>query len=207
MKSVFSKFSLLVLFSCLLTSNVSFHNEEFVKPVKQVLNAKKDDNNLVIYNCSDYIDESLIEEFESEYNCKVHYYTYDTNETMYNQFTLQPEGTYDLICTSDYMIQKMVREGLVEPLDIATEVPNYDEYAATEVRNKLKSMMADVDQDGVKEASLDNYTAGYMWGTLGIIYDANCSETIREDVKSWDVFWDSNYKNLLTKRRPSNKII
>ena len=47
MKSVFSKFSLLVLFSCLLTSNVSFHNEEFVKPVKQVLNAKKDDNNLV----------------------------------------------------------------------------------------------------------------------------------------------------------------
>lgn len=198
MKSVFSKFSLLVLFSCLLTSNVSFHNEEFVKPVKQVLNAKKDDNNLVIYNCSDYIDESLIKEFESEYNCKVHYYTYDTNETMYNQFTLQPEGTYDLICTSDYMIQKMVKEGLVEPLDIVTEVPNYNEYAATQVRNKLKSMMADVDHDGVKEASLDNYAAGYMWGTLGIIYDANCSETIREDVKSWDVFWNSDYKNLIS---------
>lgn len=160
--------------------------------------ASRRENQLVIYNCQDYIDEELIEEFKKEYNCSVSYQTYDTNETMYNQFTLQPEGTYDLICTSDYMIQKMVREGLVQPFSIEEFCPEYDTYASKEVRNKLASMMVDVDKDGVKEASLDEYAAGYMWGTLGIIYDPYCSDTIQEDVKSWNVFWDETYKNTIS---------
>lgn len=126
---------------------------------------------MTIYNSSDYIDDSLIDEFEERYNCRVNYYTFDTNETMYNQFTLQPEGTYDLICTSDYMIQRMVREGLLQSFDIAEDCPVYDQYASQEVRGKLKGMLADTDGDGVKDTSLDAYAAGYMWGTLGIIYD------------------------------------
>lgn len=160
--------------------------------------ASKRENHLVIYNCQDYIDEELIEEFKKEYNCTVSYQTYDTNETMYNQFTLQPEGTYDLICTSDYMIQKMVREGLVQPFSISELCPNYDTYASKEVRSKLASMMVDIDGDGEKETSLDQYSAGYMWGTLGVIYDPNCSDTINEDVKSWNVFWDETYKNTIS---------
>jgi spermidine/putrescine transport system substrate-binding protein len=48
------------------------------------------------------------------------------------------------------------------------------------------------------QVSLDNYAAGYMWGTLGIIYDPYCSDTIQEDVKSWDVFWDSKYRDLIS---------
>lgn len=160
--------------------------------------ASKRENHLVIYNCQDYIDEELIEEFKKEYNCTVSYQTYDTNETMYNQFTLQPEGTYDLICTSDYMIQKMVREGLVQPFSISELCPNYDTYASKEVRSKLASMMVDIDGDGEKETSLDEYSAGYMWGTLGVIYDPYCSDTINEDVKSWNVFWDETYKNTIS---------
>ena len=50
-----------------------------------------------------------LQSFEEEYDCNVEYYTYDTNETMYNQFTLQPEGTYDLICASEYMLQRTWR--------------------------------------------------------------------------------------------------
>ncbi len=160
--------------------------------------ASKRENHLVIYNCQDYIDEELIEEFKKEYNCTVSYQTYDTNETMYNQFTLQPEGTYDLICTSDYMIQKMVREGLVQPFSISELCSNYDTYASKEVRSKLASMMVDIDGDGEKETSLDKYSAGYMWGTLGVIYDPYCSDTINEDVKSWNVFWDETYKNTIS---------
>ncbi len=160
--------------------------------------ASKRENHLVIYNCQDYIDEELIEEFKKEYNCTVSYQTYDTNETMYNQFTLQPEGTYDLICTSDYMIQKMVREGLVQPFSISELCPNYDTYASKEVRSKLASMMVDIDGDGEKETSLDEYSAGYMWGTLGVVYDPNCSDTINEDVKSWNVFWNEAYKNTIS---------
>ena len=158
---------------------------------------------LTIYNCEDYIaqgDEALIDvisEFEKKYQCKVNYYTYDTNETMYNQFSLQKEGTYDLICASEYMIQKMVKEGLVQKMhDYSETIPNYEKYASKELRNKLKNMT--VITDGDIEVNLDQYAVGYMWGTLGIIYDPYCSDTITEDVKSWDIFWDEDYNNLIS---------
>lgn len=187
---------------CLLFANSLSYKKEVNKDVyKDKLQEVKKDfkgESLTIYNCQDYIDEELISEFEETYNCHVNYYTYDTNETMYNQFTLQPEGTYDLICTSDYMIQRMVREQLVIPFDIEKECPLYDEYSSKPIRRKLKDMYADTNGDGVKDASLDDYAAGYMWGTLGIIYDPYCSPTIQEDVKSWNIFWDENYKNLIS---------
>lgn len=197
MNSYFKRFLLIPISICLLGANLSFNYEDNMCNTHFAKSLKKE-NELVIYNCADYIDETLIEEFEEEFNCEVHYYTYDTNETMYNQFTLQPKGTYDLICTSDYMIQKMVREGLVEPINISQEIPEYDKYASKEVRGKLASMYADVDGDGIKEASLDNYSVGYMWGTLGIVYDPICSDTIEDDVKSWDIFWNTKYKNLIS---------
>ena len=169
-------------------------------PIQKRILKEKDysSQELTIYNCADYIDEELITSFEEEYNCKVNYYTYDTNETMYNQFTLQPEGYYDLICASDYMIQRMVREGLVEPLNIKEECPVYDQYASPVARKKLSSMKVDLNSDGIKETSLDNYAVGYMWGTLGVIYDPYCSDTIQEDVKSWDIFWDKDYTDLIS---------
>ena len=192
-----------LLLSSLLISSLSYgvnnDNDTLRVPEKRQLNEQNyRGQTLTIYNSADYIDEELITLFEEETGAKVNYYTFDTNETMYNQFTLQPEGTYDLICTSDYMVQRMVREGLVEPINLQEECPIYDEYASPMVRNKLASMYADTDNDGIKDTSLDSYCAGYMWGTLGIIYDPYCSDTIREDVKSWDVFWDDKYENLIS---------
>lgn len=157
---------------------------------------------LTIYNCEDYISngeddsEDLIADFEEMYGCKVNYYTYDVNETMYNQFKLQQEGTYDLICTSDYMIQKMIKEGLVNKMEnISENVPNYDQFASTQVRNKLKQMKVTVDGE---ESNLDEYAVGYMWGTLGLTYDPSYTDTIREDIKSWDILWDEEYANIST---------
>ncbi|MDD7736406.1 MAG: extracellular solute-binding protein [Bacillales bacterium] len=188
---------LCMLFSYSISFNQS--SDKSVNKTKlQEVNKDFKGESLTIYNCQDYIDEELISEFEEAYNCHVNYYTYDTNETMYNQFTLQPEGTYDLICTSDYMIQRMVREQLVIPLNIKEDCPLYDEYASKPIRGKLQDMYADTNGDGIKDTSLDEYAAGYMWGTLGIIYDPNCSPTIQEDVRSWNVFWDENYKSLIS---------
>ena len=157
---------------------------------------------LTIYNVEDYISQGndgyvdIIGNFEKEYGVKVNYYTYDTNETMYNQFTLQKEGTYDLICTSDYMIQKLIKEELVEPMDDFKEyIPNYEKYAASTLRQKLKEM--EVPYKG-KTVNLDEFAVGYMWGTLGIIYDPTYTDTIREDVKSWDVFWDTDYEHVIS---------
>ena len=197
------KHTLLLLtsvFVCSLSYGIKSENHlPSVIPEKKALNdLNYEGRTLTIYNSSDYIDEDLIADFEEQTGAKVNYYTFDTNETMYNQFTLQPEGTYDLVCTSDYMIQRMVREGLVEPIDLEKECPIYDQYASPTVRGKLKAMYADTDQDGIKDTSLDEYSAGYMWGTLGIIYDPYCSDTIQEDVKSWNVFWDEQYQNLIS---------
>jgi spermidine/putrescine transport system substrate-binding protein len=157
---------------------------------------------LTIYNSEDYISSGddgsrdLIGEFEKKYGCKVNYYTFDTNETMYNQFTLQKEGTYDLINASEYMIQKLIKEELVQPMDdYATYIPNYEKYCSKELRSKLQNMK--VTYQGT-EVNLDQFAVGYMWGTLGIIYDPTCSDTIQEDVKSWDVFWNEKYKDLIS---------
>ena len=195
-----------ILFSIFLSSfllmnfkiNYTSTEEKNVTIPVRKLSKNFNGQELTIYNCADYIDEELIENFQDEYNCKINYYTYDTNETMYNQLTLQPEGTYDLVCTSEYMIQRMIREGLVDPIDIKNSCPTYDQYASKVAREKLGSLYVDTNNDGIKDTSLDNYVVGYMWGTLGIIYDPYCSDTIREDVKSWDIFWDEKYNDLIS---------
>lgn len=161
-----------------------------------------DGQTLTIYNVEDYISNGeddyvdIIADFEDLYGVKVNYYTYDTNETMYNQFKLN-NGLYDLICTSDYMIQKLVKEDLVEEMDdYAVKIPNYNRYASKALRQKLKDMV--VTKSTGEEVSLDNYAVGYMWGTLGIIYDPSYTDTFREDVKSWDVFWNPTYKDVIS---------
>lgn len=159
---------------------------------------------LTIFNVEDYIsngdDESvdLIAKFEEEYDCTVNYYTYDTNETMYNQFTLQKEGTYDLICTSDYMIQRMIKEGLVEKFeDVENKIPNYYNYASKVLTDKLKTMEIK-DKDGNNQI-LNDYAVGYMWGTLGLIYDSEYNDgKIVEDIQSWDILYNPEYNNTIS---------
>lgn len=192
--------SLLLLSMMLVNTDTSTPYIEKQTPIKEVKKQNSDfaDQELNVYICADYINDELVEAFQAEYDCIVNIYTYDTNETMYNQFTLQPEGTYDLICTSDYMIQRMIRENLVQKINISEDLPIYNKYCAPSIREKIKGLLADTDNNGVKDTSLDEYAAGYMWGTLGIVYDPYCSDTIREDVKSWDIFWDETYKDLIS---------
>ena len=192
--------SLLLLSMMLVNTDTSTPYIEKQTPIKEIKKQNSDfaDQELNVYICADYINDELVEAFQEEYDCIVNIYTYDTNETMYNQFTLQPEGTYDLICTSDYMIQRMIRENLVQKINISEDLPIYNKYCAPSIREKIKGLLADTDNDGVKDTSLDEYSAGYMWGTLGIVYDPYCSDTIQEDVKSWDIFWDETYKDLIS---------
>ena len=68
---------------------------------------------LNFFNVGDYIDEALIRKFEKETGIKVNYSTYDTNEIMYQKVKTNP-GTYDLVVPSDYMIEKMIEEDLLE---------------------------------------------------------------------------------------------
>ena len=83
----------LIITSSSLASSLSVSNE--INYQKRYVNDQFQGQTLTVYNSSDYIDEELISAFEEEYGVKVNYYTFDTNETMYNQLTLQKEGTYD----------------------------------------------------------------------------------------------------------------
>lgn len=154
---------------------------------------------LTIYNCEDYISSSFDEEegyidlitlFEYVYDVKVNYYTFDTVETMYNQMTLQNEGYYDLVCPSEYMIQRLINEDLIEKID-KEKLSTYYKYGATNIINRFNNMEAtSLDENGNKK-KLGDYAAGYMWGTLGIIYDPEYIS--QEDTASWDVYWDNQY--------------
>ena len=128
------------------------------------------------YNCGDYIDEDLLSKFQDETGIKVEYSTYDTNEIMYQKLKSSP-GSYDLVIPSDYMIEKMAKENMIEELDF-NNIPNY-KYI----------------DDSYKNLSYDpnnKCSVPYMWGTIGIIYNP---DLVTEPVKSWDILWNEKYNN------------
>ena len=127
------------------------------------------------------------------------YDAYDTNETMLS--SLQTGRTsYDLICASDYTCQKMMGQGMLQKIDIAKEVPNYDAYASDYIKSVLGSIETEVDG---KVESFGEYAVDYMWGTLGILYNpekvASDKGMEEDEVKyamhSYDALWDSRFQN------------
>ena len=195
---------------------------------------------LHILNVEDYIaeDEEDEETHEKSYGvetlfeayCKdvlgkdvnVVYETTDTPETML--MLLQTGKYYDLICPSDYMIQRMGREGLIEPLDLSLvstekefeykdedevvfefstgDVDNYTNYSSRKVREYLDNCFLDQKCYEGKDAEYiasHPLAIGYMWGTLGILFNPTYGtfeeEDTISDMQSWDAFWNETYKN------------
>ena len=168
---------------------------------------------LNVYNWEDYIDEgdeeegipSLIEEFENKMleeegrRVSVVYSTFDTNETMLSELQTG-KSSYDLICPSDYVIQKMIAEDLIQPYDDGS-TPNYDKYVSPFVADKIDN----IEVNGEK-GIVSRYARGYMWGTLGLLYNPTFSgleakgiteDEMQEDMKDWLSLWDDKYSNLL----------
>ena len=145
---------------------------------------------LRVYNCYDYIDEQLIEDFEDYYQektgkkIKVEYSCYDTPEDLYNQLKIN-SGAYDLVCPSDYMIEKMARENMLQQISMPQEsnyVKNLSPY--------IKSVFESISWGNNNEYNLSQYAIGYMWGTLGLVYNAN--KVSDNDMKSWSALWNTN---------------
>lgn len=135
-----------------------------------------DDNVIYFYNCGDYIDEDLLTKFTEETGIKVDYSTYDTNEIMYQKVKSTP-GTYDLVVPSDYMIEKMIKEDMLEKLDF-NNIPNY-KY----IDEEFKNLAYDPENE---------YSVPYMWGTIGLIYNP---DVVTDPVDSWDILWNTKYAN------------
>lgn len=128
-----------------------------------------------VFNVGDYINPDLISKFEEQTGIKVIYDTYDTNEIMYQKVKNSP-GTYDLVFPSDYMIEKMIKEDMAEKIDF-NNIPNY-----VNIGDDYKNLSYD---------PTNEYSVPYMWGTIGIIYDA---DKVSEEIDSWDALWDPKYK-------------
>lgn len=136
--------------------------------------SKSNSKTITVFNYGDYIDEDLIDKFEEETGYTVNYSTYDTNETMYSKLK-SGANKYDLVFPSDYMVEKMISEGMAEKINF-DNIPNY-KYIDEDFKN--------LDYDPTNE-----YSIPYMWGTIGIIYNP---EIVKEPVTSWDILWDEKY--------------
>lgn len=130
---------------------------------------------LNVFNWGDYIDPQILKDFESEYDIKIVYEEFDTNEDMYVKIA-NNSGKYDVAIPSDYMIRRMIKEGMLIPIDMA-KITN---YAGIEERHK--NMLFDPDNE---------YSVPYMWGTVGILYN---TAMVGEEVDSWDILWDYKYE-------------
>ena len=166
-------------------------------------------------NCEDYIDEELLTEFEDmvyerdHKNVQVIYETYDTNETMYNTLKTGKQ-TYDLICCSDYMIQRLAREGMITSFHDAINndmmpyyMDNVSPFLATYDGSKNGRLdTINVDLPSGETDTLNYYAVGYMWGTLGVVYNP---ALILE--KNGDLFNQNDEFKGLSKEEQEAKII
>ncbi len=160
---------ILVVTIVLCVAGVGFWQKNIVGEKEQVVN---------VYNWGEYMDPEVIKQFEKETGIRVVYDEFETNEAMYPKVA-KGEAGYDLICPSDYMIQRMQEEDLLEEINW-DNIPN-KKYIDKEYWDFAKSY------DGENK-----YTVPYFWGTVGILYNKNM---VKEEVDSWSILWDEKYKD------------
>ena len=133
---------------------------------------------VIVYNWGEYIDPVVLEMFTEETGIEVIYDEYETNETMYPKVA-NGAAEYDIVCPSDYMIQKMIDNDLLAEINF-DNVPN----------------LKNIDQNYLiqsQEFDPENkYSVPYCVGTVGILYNKTM---VDEPINSWDVLWDERYKD------------
>lgn len=139
-------------------------------------NKISNEKQVVVYNWGEYIDPEVITMFEEETGISVIYEEFETNEIMYPKIK-SGAIAYDVVCPSDYMIERMVKEDLLAKINW-DNVPN--------IKNIDPTYM-----DQSKSFDPDNaYSVPYCFGTVGILYNKTM---VDEPIDSWDVLWDPKY--------------
>ena len=159
--------ALLVL--CLLAPALSL--AEGYDPIKEF-----GSNVLNVYNWGEYIDKQVITNFQKEYKVKVNYSLFSSNEEMYTK--LLSNASYDVLIPSDYMIERLIREKKLQPLD-KTIVTSLDSLV-----------------DGVKNLDYDpdnTYSVPYLWQTVGILYDQTKIDPEKVEELGFSIFLDPEY--------------
>ncbi len=137
----------------------------------------KGGNKLYVYNWGEYIDPEVVAQFQEETGIEVVYDEFESNEIMYAKLA-QDDSAYDVVCPSDYMVSKLIKDKLVQPLDW-DEIPNAKEYIGQQYYTSAASF-----DPG------NQYCVPYCWGTVGILYNKTM---VPETVDSWNILWDPKY--------------
>ena len=133
------------------------------------------EGSLTVFNWEDYIDRSVIEQFENETGIKVNYVCFTTNEDMMVQVEANP-GHFDLCFPSEYIVERMISQDMLAEINY-DNVPNA-KYIIDSLRN------ASYDPNNV-------HSVPYMWGTVGILYNTTM---VNEPVDSWEILWNEKYQ-------------
>lgn len=134
---------------------------------------------LKVYNAGEYIDTELLHDFEKEYNCKVVYETFDSNESMYTK--VQSGEKYDVIIPSDYMIERLIKEDALQKIDWNL-IPN-----ASGLDENVLGLACDPNNE---------YSVPYFYGNVGILYDTTVVD--EADLKAgWDILKNEKYKGMI----------
>lgn len=136
--------------------------------------SSEENETLSVLNYDIYIDKGLLKEFEEANNVKIKYDTYATPEEMYIK-AKAGASNYDLIITSEYMIERMINEGMINKINF-DNIPNY-KYIDEDFKNHPYDPN-------------NEYSVPYFWGTLGILYN---KETVDVTSDSWEILWDENH--------------
>lgn len=149
---------------------------------------------LKVYNWADYIDEDVLASFPKWYEeqtgekVRVIYQTFDINEIMLTKIERGHED-YDVVCPSEYIIERMLRKNLLLPIDTAFgKTPNY-------IRNVSPYITRQIDATSSGGRVAHRYAVGYMWGTCGILY--NKAHVPQTDALTWGTLWNSKYRGKL----------
>lgn len=135
-----------------------------------------------VFNWGEYMDESLIDEFEKQTGINVNYKTYATNEELLAK--MEAGGSsYDVVFPSDYAISEMVKKDMLLEIDF-NNIPNY------------KYINEDYKNTGYDPEN--KYSVPYFWGTIGILYN---TDMVDDPVDSWDILWNPKYKGQILMKK------
>lgn len=159
---------------------------------------------LKVYNVSEYLGEDVIDEFQEYYkeitgrDIIVQYTTFDENEVMFSKIMMS-KTDYDVVCPSDYLIEKMIAAGLLNELAPQGQLgEDLNGNPIEDYRDNISPLLTSKGGYFHYDPE-DKYSRAYMWGTMGVLYATGIydpdPEKEREilEQKGWGVLWDTDF--------------
>lgn len=147
------------------------------------------DGTLNVFNYGEYIDEQVIRNFEKEFGVRVNYSLNSTPEEMYTK--LQTGASFDVIVTSDYMIDRLIKEERILPLDKEI-VTNLDQ-----ITDNMKGLYFDPD---------NTYSAPYLWQNVVLCYDTTKIDPAKVEEKGWEILLIRNWTAMPLSMNPPRRL-